>query len=71
MGATGEAVQGNGDIPHHPPLQVRQSSKESAHEDDENGESRVLVQCICVYFDFQLGVLLSVLYDFEYIMNTL
>jgi hypothetical protein len=42
-GGTGEVIQGNGDIPHHPPIQVRQSSKESAHEEDENGES------ICVY----------------------
>jgi phosphatidylinositol phospholipase C beta len=36
-GGTGEVIQGNGDIPHHPPIQVRQSSKESAHEEDENG----------------------------------
>jgi len=57
-GGTGEVIQGNGDIPHHPPIQVRQSSKESAHEEDENGES------ICVCFNFQLHVLLSVLYDF-------
>jgi phosphatidylinositol phospholipase C beta len=37
-GGTGEAEHGNGDIPHHLPLQARQSSKESAHEEDENGE---------------------------------
>ena len=57
-GGTGEVIQGNGDIPHHPPIQVRQSSKESAHEEDENGES------LCACFNFQLHVLLSVLYDF-------
>jgi phosphatidylinositol phospholipase C beta len=55
-GATGEAVQGNGDIPHHPPIQIRQSSKESAHEEDENGEPRVLIQYICACFNFQLDV---------------
>lgn len=45
-GVTGEAVQGNGDIPHHPPLQVRQSSKESAHEEDENGECTYVYSCV-------------------------
>ncbi|XP_069691797.1 1-phosphatidylinositol 4,5-bisphosphate phosphodiesterase classes I and II isoform X2 [Periplaneta americana] len=38
VGGTGDTVQGNGDIPHHPPLQIRQSSKESAHEDEDNEE---------------------------------
>ncbi|KDR24186.1 hypothetical protein L798_07593, partial [Zootermopsis nevadensis] len=33
-----EVEHGNGDIPHHPALQVRQSSKESAHEEDENDD---------------------------------
>lgn len=30
-------VTGNGDIPHAPPLQTRQGSKDSQNEDDENG----------------------------------
>ena len=33
-----DVVTGNGDIPHAPPLQTRQGSKESQNEDDENGE---------------------------------
>lgn len=30
-------VTGNGDIPHAPPLQQRQGSKDSNNEEDENG----------------------------------
>jgi hypothetical protein len=48
-----EAEHGNGDISHHPALQVRQSSKESAHEEDENGE------CIALglYSSYNTGLL--------------
>lgn len=49
------AEHGNGDIPHHPALQVRQSSKESAHEEDENGECIAL----CLYTLYVIGVLQS------------
>lgn len=31
-------VTGNGDIPHAPPLQTRQGSKESQNEEEENGK---------------------------------
>lgn len=34
-------VTGNGDIPHAPPLQQRQGSKDSNNEEDENGKQNL------------------------------
>lgn len=39
-------ITGNGDIPHAPPLQTRQGSKDSQNEDDDNGEYRNWVYCL-------------------------
>lgn len=48
-GGAGDTVQGNGDIPHHPQLQVRQSSKEGTHEEDENGKFKAQYLYSCVF----------------------